>query len=223
MTAAPLRALVAGATGLVGGYCLSELLASASYARATALVRRPLDLRSPKLDVRVVDFTALGSVGSVTADHAYCCLGTTLRQAGSREAFRAVDFGHVVTFARLARTAGVTRFAAVSSLGADRQSRVFYSRVKGEAEDALAALGFEGLVILRPSLLLGPRRERRRGERVRAVLAGAIRPLLVGPARRYRAVHAATVARAMVCVTLGGASGLRVVESDEIARVGHGA
>ena len=115
----------------------------------------------------------------------------------------------------------MTRFAAVSSVGADSRSRVFYSRVKGEVEAALAAVGFESLMILRPSLLLGPRRERRLGERIGALVAAAVGPLLVGSSRRYRPVQAEVVARAMVRLTADGVEGLRVVESEEIARVGR--
>ena len=217
------RALIAGATGLVGGFCLAELLASEWYVSVTALGRRLIKRQHPKLAARVVDFTALAGAEPVLADHAFCCLGTTLRQAGSRAAFRAVDFDAVLAFARFARRSGATRLAVVSSLGADRHSRVFYSDVKGEAEAALAGVEFEHLVILRPSLLLGPRREVRVRERMAAALAAVVRPVFAGRLRRYRPVHAQIVARVMVAALGQEGQGIRILESEEIAAAGGAA
>lgn len=217
MSAASRRALIAGATGLVGAYCLDEVLASTTYASVVVLARRPLGRDHAKLVARIVDFSRLDTEEPpVPADDAFCCLGTTLRQAGSREAFRKVDFDYVVSFARFARRGGARRFAVVSSLGADRRSRVFYSRVKGEAEDALRRVGFESLVILRPSLLLGPRHPPRLGERVAGAAAFVAGPLMIGPLRRYRPVHARLVAQTMVQLAGREWTGTVVVESDRI-------
>lgn len=211
------RAMIAGATGLVGGYCLEELLDSAAYTSVLVVARRPMLGRvHPKLDLRIVDFGTLDAEEPAVADDAFCCLGTTMRQAGSREAFRRVDHDFVLAFARFARRSGARRFVVISSLGANRRSRVFYSRVKGEAEEALRRVGFESLVILRPSLLLGPRSQPRAGERIAVAVAALGRPFMVGPLRRYRPVHASAVARAMVRLAAREWTGTVVVDSEEI-------
>ncbi|HWP39108.1 MAG TPA: NAD(P)H-binding protein [Gemmatimonadales bacterium] len=210
------RAVIAGATGLVGTYCLEELVGSAAYTSVLVLARRPIGPTHPKVALRIVEFGALDAEDPTVADDAFCCLGTTIREAGSRESFRKVDHDFVLGFARFARRSGVRRFVVISSLGADRRSRVFYSRVKGEVENALRHVGFESLIILRPSLLLGPRIPPRRGEQVAAALAAIGRPFMIGPFRRYRPVHARAVARAMVQLAAREWTGALVVESEEI-------
>ena len=151
-------ALIAGASGLVGGELLRALLAAPEYDRVIALGRQSLDCEHPKLRSVQVNFTALDQVvGELGCTDAFCCLGTTIKQAGSPEAFRAVDQTAVLAFAWLAQRHGAKSFLVISSLGAHAQSRVFYSRVKGEMEAALAVLGFKYLAIFQPSLLVGPR------------------------------------------------------------------
>src|SRR5436853_360083 len=153
-------ALIAGATGLVGGHCLRLLLRESAYTRVLAVGRRKAPLEDAKLRQEVVDFATLATgAGSLAADDVYCCLGTTLQQAGGQAAFRKVDFDAVLALAKAARERGAARFFLVSSLGADARSSLFYSRVKGEIEAAVAALPFEAVFILRPSLLLGDRGE----------------------------------------------------------------
>jgi uncharacterized protein YbjT (DUF2867 family) len=215
-------ALIAGATGLVGSELLTQLLAAPEYDRVVAVVRRPLAVTHPKLVTVVAEFTALGQVaGQLKGDDAFCCLGTTIRQAGSRDAFRAVDHGAVLAFAWAAQRGGVKRFFLVSSLGADADSRVFYSRVKGEIEAALIVLGFATLGIFRPSLLLGRRREFRLGERLSAALLWLLDPLLLGRFRQYRAIQAVVVARAMMRCSFGRpGQGVLVYPSDEIQDMG---
>jgi hypothetical protein len=150
-------ALLAGSSGLIGRALLPLLLASPRYAQVHALLRRPVpELRADrKLQLQVVDFQALPDLPQV--DDVFIALGTTIKVAGSRSAFRQVDFDAVLNTARAARTAGATRLAVVSALGADARSRVFYNRVKGEMQDAVAALGFGSVVIVQPSFLLGDR------------------------------------------------------------------
>lgn len=184
-------ALLAGASGLVGGCLLRLLLDDPGYDRVVALGRRAPSIAHPKLEARTVDFAALPIIA---ASDAFCCLGTTMRRAGSREAFRRVDHDHVLAFAAMARKGDATRLALVSSVGADPASGTFYLRVKGEAERSVAALGFTGLDIFRPSLLLGPRQDRRPAETVAQVVMPLLKPLL--PAR-YRALDHQLVARAM--------------------------
>ncbi|HWK89626.1 MAG TPA: NAD(P)H-binding protein [Longimicrobium sp.] len=213
-------ALLLGATGLVGSNVLTLLLA-AGYARVAVLTRRKLVQTDPRMEQHVVDLERMAEhAAAFAADHVFCCLGTTLRAAGSREAFRRVDYDYVVESARLAAEQGARRYLLVSSLGADAGSRVFYSRVKGETEDAVRALPLPSVVILRPSLILGPRADRRPGEALAQRVTPAMGWLLRGPLRRYRAVDAHTVARAMVRLAGEDAAGVRVVESDEIQQIG---
>jgi len=211
--------LVAGASGLVGAALLRRLLADADGPRVVAVVRRPLELVSPRLVVRVADIGRLDGVELPPAATAFCALGTTMAKAGSPEAFRAVDLDAVVGFARAARRAGATRFLGVSALGADPRSRVFYNRVKGEAEEALRALGFEGLALVRPSLLLGERPETRPAERAAAAVTRIVPWGLAGPLAKWRPVPADAVAAALLAIAGQPLRGVRVVENDEIHRL----
>jgi uncharacterized protein YbjT (DUF2867 family) len=211
-------ALVLGATGLVGRNCLERLLNDPAYGSILVFARRPAPLAHPRLRWLVVDFRDLEEHGRLLkVDDAFCCLGTTIRSAGSKDAFRTVDFGHVVGAARAASANGAGQLLLVSALGADRRSRMFYSRVKGEAEEAVRVLPFRGTQIFRPSLLLGEREEFRLGERVATMVLAPLSGLLVGRARKYRPVRATAVAAAMVAVAKAAPDGVNVFESDRIA------
>lgn len=219
--APPSTALLLGATGLVGGHVLDQLLADPAYRRVTVLGRRPLARMDPKLDQRTADFDRLDEHAiSFAVDHVFCCLGTTIAAAGSQEAFRRVDHDYVVESARLAAEHGARRYLLVTAAGANARSRIFYNRVKGQAEDAVRALPLESVVILRPSLLLGEREQERRSEALAQRVMPALNRVMVGPLRRYRPIQAATVARAMVRLAREAPGGVRVVESDEIQRMG---
>jgi uncharacterized protein YbjT (DUF2867 family) len=217
------RALIAGATGLVGSQLLALVRAEPAYSQVDLLVRRPLPdaLRADgaggaALDEHVVELAGLSRWAAFPAvDDVYVCLGTTLRAAGSQEAFRRVDFDAVVAIARIARRRGATRLAVVSALGADMRSRVFYNRVKGEVEAELARLDYPSLTLVRPSLLDGDRAESRPGERLALMLARPAARLI--PAR-WRPISAGTVARCMLDAVLRGEPGLRIVESDAMQR-----
>ncbi|MDD3180884.1 MAG: NAD(P)H-binding protein [Opitutaceae bacterium] len=217
------RAVIAGASGLVGGYLLRELLSSPDYGDVVAVGRRPLGVEHAKLTKVVADFSDLRAVADrLRGDDAFCCLGTTIRKAGTPEKFCEVDHRAVLAFAWVARQGGARRFLLISALGADAGARLFYQRVKGETEAAVQVMGFPTTWIFRPSLLLGPRTEFRMGERVSGVIMRAIGPLLPRSWRRYRAVEAERVARAMrrCAQETGDGHGVRIVESDEIARLG---
>lgn len=207
---------------MVGGELLPQLLAAPEYDRVIAMGRRPLDVTHEKLATVTTEFTALDKVaGDLRCDDAFCCLGTTIKDAGSRESFRAVDHTAVLAFAWAAQRAGARRFFVVTALGADPASRVFYNRVKGETEAALEVLGFETLAIFRPSLLLGRRARPRLGERVLAVLLWIAEPMLVGRLRKYRAIEAVVVARALLRCSFGRpGQGTLVLNSDEIQDMG---
>ncbi|MFY0525003.1 oxidoreductase [Archangium gephyra] len=212
-------ALVAGASGLVGGFLLDALLEAPQYREVHSLGRRPLPRQHPKLVQHTVDFARLGGEALPPAQEAFCCLGTTIKKAGSQEAFRAVDHDAVLAFASAAKKAGVQRFLVVTALGSDARSRVFYNRVKGETEEALKAMGFESLVILQPSLLLGERAESRPGERAAIIASRVLAPLLRPLASRP--IEARTVARAMVALAQAAPQGVRVAPSGELQELGR--
>lgn len=205
--------LLAGASGLVGGALLRGLLADPGVGAVHVLARRPLAQHDDRLVTHVVDFAALPVLALPALDEAYLALGTTIKVAGSREAFRAVDFAANLAAARVARAAGASRLGLVSAMGADPRSRIFYNRVKGELEEALGTLGFDALVIARPSLLLGDRaalgQPPRTGERLGSLLGRAVRPLI--PAD-YRPIDAGRVARALLA-QVPRASGTLVLPS----------
>jgi uncharacterized protein YbjT (DUF2867 family) len=210
-------ALVAGASGLVGGHLLKLLLADGGYAHVITLGRRPVATRHPQLDQRIVDLGALETLTDFPqADDVFSCLGTTLKAAGSQMAFRKVDYDYVLGLARAGQRAGARQFLLVSALGADPGSRIFYSRVKGEIEAAVRQLPYRGIQIFRPSFLMGDRPEARLAERVAVPLARAVAPLLAGPLRRYRPIGAADVARAMVKIAKEAPRGPSVFEYDGI-------
>lgn len=210
-------AVIAGASGLVGGHCLPLLLDR--YDAVVALGRRTLPLEHPKLRQTAVDFAALTVADLPSEADVYCALGTTIRKAGSQEAFRRVDFEYPCRLAEAARAAGARQFALVSSIGADARSGNFYLRVKGETEEALAAHGFPSLHVFQPSILLGDRAEARPGERLGLVLTRLAGPLLLGGLTRYRATPADAVARAMVAAVRDAAPGRHVYRYPEILRL----
>ena len=205
----PDRTLVLlGATGLVGGLALPLFVQDPRWTRVVTLGRRPMPLAGPSHAHHVVDFDALDAHADFfTCDDLVSCLGTTIKDAGSQAAFRRVDLELPVEAARLAHAQGARQMLAVSALGADAGSRVFYNRVKGEAEDALRAVGFETLHLLRPSLLTGDRDEPRPGERLGELVLGAATPLLIGPLRPLRPTPALAVARALARLAADPAPG----------------
>ena len=210
------KALIVGATGLIGGYCLQELLNDPVYSDVTAIVRKPTLADHSKLNTVVADFNDLeGYLGKIEAEDVFCCLGTTIKRAGSRVAFKAVDYSLVVSVADEMRKQGAKQFLVISSMGADPGSKIFYSRVKGEMEREIQRLGYPCLRIIRPSLLLGPREDFRPGERIGGLLSPLLNPLMVGPLKKYRPVEARRVANFMVKTARSGPlSGVHVYESD---------
>ena len=208
-------ALVAGATGLVGSHVLELLLADPQWSHVVTVGRRKTSNHNAKLEQRVLNLSELDSVTDLPhVDDVFCCLGTTIKQAGSQPAFRLVDHEFVVGLARAGLRAGATQFLLVSAIGADPESRVFYSRVKGETEAAIRKLSYRGIQIFRPSLLLGDRSEFRLGERIAMLGAPMLPLLLVGRVRRYRPIQAATVARAMISIAHDAPRGPNVFEYD---------
>jgi len=214
---------VLGATGLVGDHLVRGLARESDVAEVLAPVRRTVprwgDL--PSVTPAMVDFDALeASADAWVGEQIFLCLGTTMKQAGSREALRRVDLEYTLEAARLAVDRGARDAFLVSSSGADPDSRVFYLRTKGETEERLAALPFRSVHLLRPSLLTGDREELRPAERVGALVGSLLAPLMWGPLRRHRPIEAVSVARAMVRLAADPGQGRRVHESEEIQALG---
>lgn len=215
VSAAGRRVVLAGATGLVGGLLLDGLLADASVLEVHVLGRRPLTRNHPKIRMHVVDFRSIAGLPAL--DEAYLALGTTIRVAGSREAFRAVDFDANLAVARAAVAAGARRIGLVSAMAADAQSSVFYNRVKGELEDAIRGIPeVEAVVIVRPSILLGDRQRlgqpARSGEALATLIMQTLKWLLP---RNYRPILAGKVAAALLAA-VPTAKGVRIMSSAEL-------
>jgi uncharacterized protein YbjT (DUF2867 family) len=206
------HAWVAGASGLAGRQLVEVLLLEApEYARVNAITRRPFGREHARLANRIVAFERLDAqLAGVACHDAFCCLGTTLRQAGSEAAFRGVDHDQVLRFARVARQAGAERFVFVSAAGADPAAKNFYLRVKGETEADLAALGFPALDIVQPGLLLGGTRpDTRPLEAVGRALMPVVNPLLQGRLAMYRGIDVLELSRAMLGIARSGRRGVQ--------------
>ena len=218
-------ALLVGATGLVGEACLDYLLDSPKYQSVTVFSRRPLQCEHVKLTTHLVDFERLEDFAHfINADDIYCCLGTTMRKAKSKENFRRVDYDYPLALAKLAQKNGAKQFLLVSSMGADASSKFFYLRTKGELEDALQHVGFESLSIAQPSLLLGDRTDSRPGERLMINLSRMFKPFFAGPLSAYGGIEVQDVAQALIALGEEAAPGNHKVVSEElakIARAGH--
>jgi uncharacterized protein YbjT (DUF2867 family) len=210
-------ACVVGATGLVGRALVAQLTADPAWSAVHLMVRRNdaqfAVLRSAKVRQHVIDFEHLADAAWPDCDALFCCLGTTIRTAGSQQAFRRVDFDYVVDSARRTRAAGATQLAVVSAMAANPASRVFYNRIKGEMEGAVASLGFHGVTIVRPSMLDGARHESRPAERIALLLMTVVNFLLP---KKYRSVQVDKVARAMRTAVGLQRQSVHVIESDQL-------
>lgn len=229
--AATKTAVVAGATGLVGSALLRILLDDSQYTRVLSLGRRSSGIVHPKLREHRVDFDQLPLLETLTStepiteplqvaplriDDVFCALGTTIKVAGSQEAFTRVDYHYPLALARWAQLHGAQQFLMVSALGANPASRVFYNRVKGQAEASIQALSLARTVFARPSLLLGARPEHRFAESLGQALTPLFRFLLHGPLKKYRPIQAEHVAHALHTLAQEDVPGLHIVESDRL-------
>ncbi len=220
MTGRMRSALVVGASGLIGRHLLDALLGDESYSRITVLVRKSLPLQHTKLQQQIVDFEQLEyHAHTIKADDVFCCLGTTIKQAGSQDKFYQVDFTYPYTIASIASRNGSGQFLIVTALGASAKSGIFYNRVKGTIEEAVAGLKFRSIHMFRPSLLLGNRGEFRLGEKIGMVLFRSLSFIMIGRWRKYRAIQASVVAQAMVTMAKLDLQGHRTYESDVIQAI----
>jgi uncharacterized protein YbjT (DUF2867 family) len=205
-------ALLFGASGLVGGHLLQQLLESPHYAQVVAFTRRPLDVWHPKLRQEIIDFDHPDPV-KIRGDDLFCALGTTLRKAGSKEAQYKIDCTYPYEIGKIAGENGVRQYLLVSSVGADAKSSNFYLKTKGELEEKIRGLGFEHFVAARPSFLFGERKEFRLGEKIGIALARVLAPLIP---RRYRGVKAEKVAQALIAKANEGGKSVEFVESEQL-------
>lgn len=194
-----MKVMVLGATGLTGAKVVEGLLKRSEIEAVVTPVRHKADMAHPKLTQCEVNFDDMdASPGLFDVDVIVCCLGTTIKKAGSREQFRKVDYGYCLKAAELGRAAGASAFILMSAIGATSSSTIFYNRVKGELEDAVRSLGYHYLSIYHPSLLLGERAEQRTAEALGIRVMPLVNLALIGPLEKYRGIEAATVATAMV-------------------------
>jgi len=190
--------LVAGATGEVGKRLVEKLIVQNPSTPIHALVRRVSDSIPKEVTQHVVDFDNLDTIVLTEAFYmAYCCLGTTIKQAGSKQAFKNVDYGYVLAFAHLAQRHGINHFCCISAVGANKHASNFYLAVKGETEHHLSQMNWHQLWLVRPSLLLGPRTEFRLAEYLGGILSRVISPFLKGPLLKYKPIHMIQVAEVM--------------------------
>jgi uncharacterized protein YbjT (DUF2867 family) len=210
-------ALVLGSTGLIGKELVKVLSEHDQYEKIHLLVRRPIEFKSDKCETHIVDFDHLDKYQELfQVTVVFCCLGTTIKKAKTKEAFKKVDYEYPVEAAKVAKENGVEKFLIVSAMGAASNSRIFYNRVKGELEESLRKLNLPSLQIFRPSLLLGNREEFRLGEKAAEKASGFLNFIMVGPLRPYRGIQAKKVAEAMAVIANSNKNGTTIYLSHEI-------
>ena len=215
-------ALLLGGTGLVGRNCLSFLLEDDFYQRVVVLGRRPLDVSHSKLEHHIVDFERLETYSDLlNVDDIFCCLGSTIRKAGSQSLFSRIDFTYPYLIAKLALRQGASQFFIISSVGASHQSNNFYLGVKGQIENALMIMSYRAVHIFRPSLIGGKRGEFRFGERIAQEILSCFAFLLVGQLRKFKPIDAQVLSQAMIEAAREDLSGVHIHEYDKIIQLAN--
>lgn len=215
-------AIVVGATGLTGTSLVEQLCENDEYVSVTVIARRAPAFTHPKLEVKIRNFDTLEEKDIELAHELYCCLGTTIKKAGSREEFEKVDFEYPLTIASLAKKRGIPHMLVITAMGANEKSPFYYNRVKGKLEHDLMEIGLQRLSIIRPSLLVGEREEFRLGEKAGEQVLKFVKPLLVGPLKRSRSIEASQVAKAMIVIALqqhGTKQPVTVYQSQELTKL----
>jgi uncharacterized protein YbjT (DUF2867 family) len=213
--------LVIGASGLIGRNLVFELLKNKEYSKVTVLVRRDMVIKHDKLNQIMLDFDQLENYTSdLAVTDVFCCMGSTKAKTPDIESYREVDFNIPLRTARLAKAQGAKRFILISSLGASLDSSIFYSRLKAELEEAIKAINFEHFLILRPSLLLGSRKESRPLETVSQYLMRVLNPIFIGPLKQYRAIQGIVVAKAMVNAALTLDDTFKILPNEVLFKLG---
>jgi uncharacterized protein YbjT (DUF2867 family) len=212
-----LTALIVGTTSLVGNHCLQYLLQDPEYSVIKVLTRRSLTISHSKLQEYIIDFEKLEDFRPIIqSEHIFCCLGTTIKQAGSQAAFRKIDYSYPSTLARIAKENQFRQFVLISAMGANEKSKIFYNRTKGDLEKSIIELNFPSTIIFRPSLLLGERSESRAGEKYGEFILKCLTPFLQGSLKKYRPIQAQNLAAAMVEMAKVELKGIHIFESDQI-------
>ncbi|MCI4442521.1 MAG: NAD(P)H-binding protein [Lentimicrobium sp.] len=215
-------ALIIGSTGLIGSQLLELLLDSEEYARVITFVKRDSGVQHSKLKQHIIDFDKPEDYGNfVVGDDFFCTIGTTIKKAGSQDAFRKVDFEYPKAFSTIALQHKVKQFLIISSLGADANSRNFYLKTKGEIQEFLKNSNFENVAVLQPSLLLGNRKEFRLGEKIGALFMKLFSFLFIGNLKKYKAIQSAAVAKAMFSIAQENYKGFHIIESDTIQEIAN--
>lgn len=213
-------AILFGASGLVGTHCLNFLLSSPAYDEVLIFGRKTLKIEHPKLTEHLIDFENPKEYGKlVKGNDLYCCIGTTMKKAANKAAFKRVDFTYAYQIVELAAKNKVNQFLLVSSIGADTDSLFFYTRVKGELEEAVKRMPFWAIHIFRPSLLLGERNENRWGEALAQQLGRGLDRLTGGMLTKYRPVEADVVAKAMVTAAQNVEKGVHIYSSEQLQQL----
>ena len=215
-------ALIIGSTGLIGSQLLEILLENTNYDKVIAFVKRDTGKTHAKLTQHIIDFDKPETYKElVVGDDIFCTIGTTIKKAGSKEAFRKVDFGYPKHFANLALRNGVKQFLMISSLGANKDSSNFYLKTKGKIEDFLNQSNFESVSIVQPSLLLGDRKEFRLGEKIGAFFMQTFSFVFIGNLKKYKPIESETVAKALFRIAQKNKKGFSIYESDEVQQIGN--
>jgi uncharacterized protein YbjT (DUF2867 family) len=215
-------ALIIGSTGLIGSHLLDLLLESQEYSTVITFVKRDSGIQHPKLKQHIIDFDKPETYKElVVGDDFFCSIGTTIKKAGSQDAFRKVDFEYPKQFASLAQQNKVKQFLIVTSLGADANSSNFYLKTKGEIQDFLKKCNFESVSILQPSLLLGTRTEFRLGEKMGTFFMKLFSFLFIGNLKKYKAIQSEAVAKAMCIIAQRNYKGFHIIESDSIQEIAN--
>lgn len=208
---------IAGATGLTGTYCLEYLLLQLKITKVIAIGRKPTGITHPKHEEVLLKDNLLTT--KIVADAFICCLGTTIKKAGSKEAFKAVDLELPLHLAKSLHENGCEIATVISAMGADEKSSFFYNQVKGQLEEQLKMVGFDSLSIFRPSIIDGPRKEKRLGEKVGLAVMKFFSPLMVGSLKNYRPIHAKTIGRSLVTSVLLHKPDVTTYTSEEIKQL----
>ena len=211
-------AILAGATGLIGNQLLNNLLESNHYERIVILVRKEIPLQSPKLIQVIVDYNNLQLITkNLKGDDVFCCLGTTIKNAGSQDEFYKVDYQYCLNLAIETNKNGASNFYLISSLGANANSKIFYNSVKGKIENAIKNIGFNSFYIFRPSILLGNRNEFRLGEKIMQMIMKPFSKIMIGSMKKYAAIESKQVAKAMYYIAISNnKKGTQIISNEQM-------
>lgn len=208
---------IAGATGLSGSYCLEYLLLQLKITKVISIGRKSTGIQNPKLEEVILEDNKLNT--KVVADAFICCLGTTIKKAGSKEAFSKIDLELPLYLSNHLHQNGCQTAAVISAMGADENSTFFYAKVKGKMEKEMQKIGFESLSIFRPAIIDGQRKEKRLGEKIGLAVAKFLRPFLFGSLKNYKPIHAKIIGRSLMAVVLLKKAGVKIYDSQEIKQI----